>query len=31
MVNGGWENEIVVKDLYYNVGEEYFELGVDKF
>lgn len=31
MANGGWENETVVKDLYYNAGEEHFESGADKF
>ena len=31
MASGGWENETVVKDLYYNAGEEHFASGARKF
>lgn len=31
MAHGGWENETVVRNLYYNSGEEHFQSGSDKF
>jgi hypothetical protein len=31
MAHGGWENETVVKNRYYNAGEEHFDSGSKKF
>jgi len=31
MAHGGWENETVVKNRYYNAGSEHFDSGLGKF